>query len=288
MDRAALGVTAAGLALLLVPVVYFGELGVWGFSEPISNLDWDEGGLRPDQAGGTTAGSGGGSGGGDPDPEPEVQGDPEGGSGGGSGGDEAAEPAGDSGSGGSGGSDGAGGSDSTGGSGSGERAGGSGSASGDGGGSGGSGTALGVAGSGPDGSGGDQTGSGAFGSQGSAPAFHWPAFAFGSLSFVVLLGGCAWWWGNAFAAFWLAFAQAMAMWAVALCLGLALLLYYVLWAYLGLLGGIAAAGLTLALVYLHSQGMLFGGSAAAAGMAPAAPPAGGEPKAVQRMPKRPR
>lgn len=52
---------AFGLALaFLGPLAYFGELGVWTFTEPVSDLDWDEAQRAP-QARGRVHTAGGGA-----------------------------------------------------------------------------------------------------------------------------------------------------------------------------------------------------------------------------------
>lgn len=48
--RGLLVVLVGGLALL-APLVYFGEWGIWAFSEPVSSLDWDEAQRGPDHRG---------------------------------------------------------------------------------------------------------------------------------------------------------------------------------------------------------------------------------------------
>lgn len=99
MGARQVGACAVVLVLFLGPLAFVGELGVWAFQEPVSNLVWDEGSQHPQQSGGTT-GAGGGSGGGQ---------------GGGSGADGSADTGGSGASGGNGGSRGGGGSGSAGG-----------------------------------------------------------------------------------------------------------------------------------------------------------------------------
>lgn len=217
--------------LFFAPLVYFGELGAWAFSEPVSNLVWDEGGIAPQQSGGgggSSAGGGGSSG-------------PVGGDGGGSG-SGGSTTQGRSGGGGAGAAQG--------GSGSGANAGvkaqwGSGgsavtgrAAS--------SGSGAGALGSGP-------TGwfVGGSGTPDASICFAGLITAFFVLGLMFLM------FAQAMAALLVALAHALALWAWALVIGF---LMYLL-AALGVLGGLVVAGGAAVLLFLHAHGHLLAAQA---------------------------
>ncbi len=218
VDRPLLVVSLLAGALALAPVIHFGELGVWTFDEPVSNLEWDEAmrspdGTTPQQSGGGVGGGSGGGGGG--------------GSGGGSSGGSGTSDAGGSGSGGSG----------------------SGGTSNDGGSGGSSGTSSDVGGSGP------AWGGSGHGSSGYTISWF-SGFGTFALSFGILFAG----WGHQCAAAWAAFFHAFAAaWAI-FFLAILTAVYAMLFAYLGILGGVLAGGITVLVVVLQQQGLLFAGT----------------------------
>lgn len=204
MGRSRFALVAASTVLFFAPLVYFGELSVWFFDEPVSNLVWDEGGVRPQQA---QQGGSGGSGG----QSSSTGGGGSGGSGGGGGGE--ASPQGTPSGGGSGSAPEG---EAQGGPSAGSEAGGSGRG--------------GLAGSGPFGSAATTPQSK---ERGSGPQFGTNFFAGFAMSFVFI--GCGFiFFGKALALFFVAFAHALAWWWLMFIFASLFLLL----AWLGFWGGI--------------------------------------------------